>query len=174
MKQSLLDRGARKRRAGQGEGVTPGRPTPMIWRVAGASETVLMLFLIVAVVGGVALRLWQINGVGFNSDEAVYAGQAAAIAGDPVLTDRVLIAEPWDVGPGGYRLGSFGERFHTSGEVRGDQGRVRGHYYSIGCACNRAVGGTVQAGARDAKQDSDDARFSGEDRGTAVSGHGSR
>ncbi len=31
----------------------------------------------------------------------------AAIAQDPLLRDRGLIAEPWDVGPGGYRLGEF-------------------------------------------------------------------
>ena len=29
------------------------------------------------------------------------------IAGDPWLHDRVLIAEPWDIGPGGYQLGNF-------------------------------------------------------------------
>ncbi len=28
---------------------------------------------------------------------------------DPMLADRVLIAEPWDIGPGGYQLGNFGE-----------------------------------------------------------------
>lgn len=40
----------------------------------------------VAIAGGSAfLRLWQLNALGFNSDEAVYAGQAAAIAGDPAL-----------------------------------------------------------------------------------------
>lgn len=43
-----------------------------------------------AVVGiaciGSALRLWQLDAVGFNSDEAVYAGQAASIAGDPTLS----------------------------------------------------------------------------------------
>ena len=26
---------------------------------------------------------------------------------DPVLAGRVLIAEPWDIGPGGYQLGNF-------------------------------------------------------------------
>src|SRR5690606_12977715 len=26
---------------------------------------------------------------------------------DPVLADRKLIAEPWDVGPGGWRTGAF-------------------------------------------------------------------
>ena len=31
----------------------------------------------------------------------------AEIAGDPLLADRVLIAEPWDIGPGGYQLGQF-------------------------------------------------------------------
>ncbi len=31
----------------------------------------------------------------------------AEIAADPRLCDRVLIAEPWDPGPGGYRLGAF-------------------------------------------------------------------
>ncbi|HEY1124084.1 MAG TPA: glycogen debranching protein GlgX [Sphingobium sp.] len=31
----------------------------------------------------------------------------AAIADDAWLADRVLIAEPWDLGPGGYRLGKF-------------------------------------------------------------------
>jgi glycogen operon protein len=29
------------------------------------------------------------------------------VSGDPLLHDRVLIAEPWDIGPGGYRLGQF-------------------------------------------------------------------
>jgi uncharacterized membrane protein len=31
------------------------------------------------------LRLWHLNSVGFNSDEAVYSGQAAAIGGEPEL-----------------------------------------------------------------------------------------
>ena len=29
------------------------------------------------------------------------------IAADPLLADRIMIAEPWDVGPGGYQLGRF-------------------------------------------------------------------
>jgi hypothetical protein len=33
------------------------------------------------------LRLWQLNAVGFNSDEAVYSGQAAAIANDHELSE---------------------------------------------------------------------------------------
>ena len=31
----------------------------------------------------------------------------ADIAADEWLADRVMIAEPWDIGPGGYRLGQF-------------------------------------------------------------------
>ncbi|MDP2733493.1 MAG: glycogen debranching protein GlgX [Hoeflea sp.] len=30
------------------------------------------------------------------------------IVDDPVLHDRLLIAEPWDIGPNGYQLGNFG------------------------------------------------------------------
>ena len=31
----------------------------------------------------------------------------AAIGQDPVLNERLMIAEPWDVGPNGYQLGAF-------------------------------------------------------------------
>jgi hypothetical protein len=36
---------------------------------------------------GAFLRIWRINSLGFNSDEAVYAGQAASIANDPELVE---------------------------------------------------------------------------------------
>ncbi len=36
-----------------------------------------------------------------------HAPLIAAIAQDPLLHDRILVAEPWDVGPGGYQLGKF-------------------------------------------------------------------
>jgi glycogen operon protein len=38
------------------------------------------------------------------------AGNAAflmAIAQDPVLATKLMVAEPWDIGPGGYQLGGF-------------------------------------------------------------------
>jgi 4-amino-4-deoxy-L-arabinose transferase-like glycosyltransferase len=41
--------------------------------------------LVIVLVIGAAVRLWQLDAHGYNSDEAVYAGQAAAIADDPVL-----------------------------------------------------------------------------------------
>ncbi|WP_088366367.1 glycogen debranching protein [Sphingomonas dokdonensis] len=40
---------------------------------------------------------------GFDRDAPIFA----AIAADPVLADRIMIAEPWDIGPGGYQLGQF-------------------------------------------------------------------
>ena len=35
------------------------------------------------------------------------SGFLDAVRQDPVLSTKKLIAEPWDVGPGGYQLGSF-------------------------------------------------------------------
>ncbi|HEX9013144.1 MAG TPA: glycosyltransferase family 39 protein [Anaerolineaceae bacterium] len=44
--------------------------------------------LLAAALGiGAYLRVYQLNYLGYNTDEAVYAGQAAAIAGVPVLKD---------------------------------------------------------------------------------------
>ncbi|MDE2437236.1 MAG: glycogen debranching protein GlgX [Sphingomonadales bacterium] len=43
------------------------------------------------------------RGPGFDGDAPFFAELAA----DPVLADCLLIAEPWDVGPGGYQLGRF-------------------------------------------------------------------
>ncbi len=40
---------------------------------------------------------------GFSRDSETLA----AILHDEVLADRVMIAEPWDIGPGGYQLGQF-------------------------------------------------------------------
>jgi hypothetical protein len=41
----------------------------------------------ISMAAGAFLRLWQFNAMGFNTDEAVYAGQAAAISGIPGLKD---------------------------------------------------------------------------------------
>lgn len=40
---------------------------------------------------------------GFDANAPIFA----EIAADPLLADRIMIAEPWDIGPGGYRLGEF-------------------------------------------------------------------
>lgn len=44
---------------------------------------------------------------GFHQD----APTLAAILEDEALEDRILIAEPWDIGPGGYQLGRFPPAF---------------------------------------------------------------
>lgn len=67
-----------------------------------------------------SLRYWvQVMGVdGFRFDLGATLGRTAsgfepgaalfdAMRQDPVLSDVKLIAEPWDIGPGGYRLGQF-------------------------------------------------------------------
>jgi len=56
-----------------------------------------------------------------------------AVRQDPVLAETKLIAEPWDIGPGGYQLGNFPVPFHEWNDRfrdgvrrfwRGDPGRV--------------------------------------------------
>ena len=68
--------------------------------------------LVVLAVGAAAfLRVWQINHLGFNSDEAVYAGQAASIANVPELKPffPIFRAHPLlfqTILSVGYRLGT--------------------------------------------------------------------
>ena len=67
-----------------------------------------------------AMRHWvSVIGVdGFRFDLAVCLGREPqifnnksgllrAISSDPVLKDKVLLAEPWDIGYGGYQVGQF-------------------------------------------------------------------
>ncbi len=71
-----------------------------------------------------SLRAWaRLGGVdGFRFDLAVtlarrregfdpFAPLLAAIDQDPVLRHLKMIAEPWDIGPGGYQLGQFPARW---------------------------------------------------------------
>ena len=71
-----------------------------------------------------ALRAWAFYGGfdGFRLDLAATLGRRetgfdptapflAAVEQDPVLSHRVMIAEPWDIGPGGYQLGAFPPRW---------------------------------------------------------------
>lgn len=43
------------------------------------------------------------RGPGFDQQAPIFAELAA----EPLLATRVMIAEPWDIGPGGYQLGRF-------------------------------------------------------------------
>src|SRR5512142_2116549 len=56
-------------------------------RLALSEAVVNFLSLLVIFAAGAAIRVWQINALGLNSDEAVYSGQAAAIAEVPYLKD---------------------------------------------------------------------------------------
>ncbi|NRP69735.1 Glycogen debranching enzyme [Ensifer psoraleae] len=75
---------------------------------------------------------------GFRRDAALFA----AIAADPVLGDRVLIAEPWDTGPGGYQLGNFPEPFlEWNDRARDDIRRYwRGDRHTIGALATALAG----------------------------------
>ena len=80
--------------------ITEGHPTQLLERPFGPRLAALrqsaanvavaalpaLLFVAIAV-AGTAIRVWQLDALGFNSDEAVYAGQAAAIAADPELKE---------------------------------------------------------------------------------------
>ncbi|MCZ4091464.1 glycogen debranching protein GlgX [Sinorhizobium psoraleae] len=75
---------------------------------------------------------------GFRRDAALFA----AIAADPVLGDRVFIAEPWDTGPGGYQLGNFPEPFlEWNDRARDDIRRYwRGDRHTIGALATALAG----------------------------------
>ncbi len=71
-----------------------------------------------------SLRYWagEMGVDGFRFDLAATLGRRdsgfdreapffQAVRQDPLLATRKLIAEPWDIGPGGYRLGGFPQPF---------------------------------------------------------------
>src|SRR5262249_20296075 len=66
----------------------------------------------------------------------------AEIAGDPLLSDRLLIAEPSDTGPGGYQLGRFPAHWlECTGPPRADVARFwRGAPSTAGALATRLMG----------------------------------
>jgi glycogen operon protein len=90
---------------------------------------------------------------GFRFDLAPVLGRTARgfsaqapffteLQSDPVLSDRLLIAEPWDVGPGGYQLGRFPADFlEWNDRYRDDVRRFwRGDAGAIGSFVTRIAG----------------------------------
>lgn len=59
------------------------------------------------------------RGPGFDANAPIFA----EIAADPILSSRVMIAEPWDIGPGGYQLGAFPEHWLEWNDKYRDQVR---------------------------------------------------
>lgn len=77
-----------------------------------------------------------------------------AMRADPVLSDRILIAEPWDVGPGGYQLGRFGSPFlEWNDRYRDDVRRFwRGDAGMVGRLATRLAGSSdVFAGEKQSR-----------------------
>ncbi len=113
-----------------------------------------------------SLRWWvQAFGVdGFRFDLAVALGRRggpdghfdvmaplfAAIAQDPVLAAVKLIAEPWDLGPKGYRIGRFGARWAEWN----DQFRDTTRAWWLGHACTPGQMARRLAGSSDLFQGS--------------------
>lgn len=75
---------------------------------------------------------------GFDPD----APLLQAMRADPLLAGRVLVAEPWDVGPGGYQLGHFLQPFlEWNDRFRDDVRRFwRGDGGMVGALATRLAG----------------------------------
>lgn len=69
------------------EVVAPARER-VVARPVISERALAALIVVLSMVAGGFLRLWQINAIGYNTDEAVYSGQAAAIAGVPGLKEN--------------------------------------------------------------------------------------
>jgi glycogen operon protein len=83
---------------------------------------------------------------GFRRD----APLLAAIAADPVLSRRKIIAEPWDIGPGGYQLGNFpADWAEWNDRYRDDVRRFwRGDPGTLGALATRIAGSSDIFGSR--------------------------
>jgi glycogen debranching enzyme len=111
-----------------------------------------------------SLRHWVLQaGIdGFRFDLATIMGRTEigfdphapllkAIEADPILSTRIMIAEPWDVGQGGYQLGNFPPRWYEwNDRYRDDVRRFwRGDDYSANALATR-IGGSSDIFARKA------------------------
>jgi len=75
---------------------------------------------------------------GFNPD----AKMLQMIKRDPLLSKSLLIAEPWDPGPGGYGVGKFGKEFREWNDTYRDEIREfwRGEPGKIGALAGKVAG----------------------------------
>jgi glycogen operon protein len=101
-----------------------------------------------------SLRYWveQMGVSGFRFDLATILGRDPGfnpnavmlqkIKSDPVLSQCILVAEPWDVGPGGYALGQFGREFKEHNDTYRDEVRRfwRGEDGKIGALAGKVAG----------------------------------
>jgi glycogen operon protein len=100
---------------------------------------------------------------GFRFDLATVLGRSAdgfdpnaallsEIRNDPLLRDRILIAEPWDIGPGGYQLGNFPAPFLEWNDIYRDDVRRfwRGDRGMVGALATRLAGSSDVFGGKGA------------------------
>jgi glycogen operon protein len=78
---------------------------------------------------------------GFGRDGAFFK----AVAQDPVLAGTKLVAEPWDIGPGGYRVGEFPPGWAEWNDKFRDTMRA----FWLGHACTRGEFARRLAGSAD-------------------------
>ncbi|HSB02293.1 MAG TPA: glycosyltransferase family 39 protein [Anaerolineales bacterium] len=69
------------------ERIAEKNPSLVRWWNQERETTARRLSVALVLVLAVGIRVWGLNQIGFNTDEAVYSGQAAAIAQVPVLKD---------------------------------------------------------------------------------------
>ena len=101
-----------------------------------------------------SLRYWveEMGVSGFRFDLATVLGREPGfnpnavmlekIKSDPLLSKCILVAEPWDVGPGGYALGQFGKEFREHNDTYRDEirGFWRGEDGKIGELAGKVAG----------------------------------
>jgi glycogen operon protein len=101
-----------------------------------------------------SLRYWveEMGVSGFRFDLAPVLGREPAfnpdaqmlrmIKADPVLSKSILVAEPWDPGPGGYQLGQFGKEFREHNDTYRDEVRAfwKGEDGKIGALAGKVAG----------------------------------
>ena len=102
-----------------------------------------------------ALRWWveAMHVDGFRFDLATTLGREthgfnptaeffATLEAEPSLRDVKLIAEPWDIGPGGYQLGGFPRRFAEWNDRYRDTVRSywKGEHHVLGAFAERIAG----------------------------------
>ncbi len=89
---------------------------------------------------------------GFRFDLATVLGRDPAfnpeaemlrkIKEDPVLSQVILVAEPWDPGPGGYAVGKFGQEFQEHNDTYRDEVRAfwKGEPAKLGALAGKVSG----------------------------------
>jgi glycogen debranching enzyme len=123
--------------AGTGNTLALDRPHTVHWIIEAMRHWVLNTGI-----DGFRFDLASIMGREDNNGFSREAPLLTAIENDPVLSSRILIAEPWDIGPGGYQLGNFPKNWYEwNDKFRDDVRRFwRGDIWSANNMATRLSG----------------------------------